>query len=94
MPREGGTEVAGAEAKETTVTPEQLIRELGRGSDRFLLQRRKVLGLSAMATGEAPLVAARASDPAMRSPADWIADLVPHLTYGQAAVVTFETGAG
>ncbi len=53
-----------------------------------------LLGLSAMAAGDGPIVATGASDPRTWSAADWIADLVPHLAYGLAAAATFEASAG
>lgn len=53
-----------------------------------------LLGLSAMAAGDGPIVATGASDPTTWSAADWIADLVPHLAYGLTVAFTFEAGAG
>jgi uncharacterized membrane protein len=52
-------------------------------------------GATAMAMTDLPMVALRVSDPRAWSRADWLADVVPHLTYGlgtAAALRSFRQG--
>jgi len=49
-----------------------------------------VVGLTAMAASDLPLVAARASNPKTWGVSGWLADLIPHLIYGFVTVVTYE----
>jgi len=49
-----------------------------------------VVGLTAMAASDLPLVAARASNPKTWGVSGWLADLVPHLIYGFVTVATYE----
>ncbi|NEE01463.1 hypothetical protein [Phytoactinopolyspora halotolerans] len=51
-----------------------------------------VLAASALATvaGNAPMSALGVTDPRRWAPADWAADLVPHLVYGVVAQVTLD----
>ncbi len=49
-----------------------------------------VVGLTAMAASDLPLVAARASNPKTWGVSGWLADLIPHLIYGFVTVATYE----
>lgn len=50
-------------------------------------------GLGAMAGSDVPMAALKVSDPRNWRPADWLADLVPHLTYGMVTAAVFEMTA-
>ena len=49
-----------------------------------------LVGLTAMAGSDIPLVSLGASDPRTWGIAGWLADAVPHLVYGIVAVATYE----
>lgn len=49
-----------------------------------------VVGLTAMAASDVPLVATRVSDPKTWGVSGWLADLIPHLIYGFVTVATYE----
>jgi len=48
------------------------------------------LGLLAMAGSDVPAMLLGATDPSRWSPAEWTADLVPHLAYGVCTAVAFD----
>lgn len=50
-------------------------------------------GLAAMAGSNLPMVALKVTDPRTWRPADWLADLVPHLAYGAATAAVWEAAA-
>lgn len=50
-------------------------------------------GLGAMAGSDVPMAALKVSDPRTWQPADWLADLVPHLLYGAVTAATYELTA-
>ena len=49
-----------------------------------------LVGLTAMAASDVPLVALRLSDPKTWGISGWLADLIPHLIYGIVTVATYE----
>lgn len=49
-----------------------------------------LLGLTAMATSDLSMALLGVSDPRTWSAADWLSDLIPHLSYGLAAAATFD----
>ena len=49
-----------------------------------------VVGLTAMAASDLPLVTARATNPKTWGVSGWLADLIPHLIYGFVTVATYE----
>lgn len=49
------------------------------------------LGAAAMAAGDLPPISLGVTDPKEWGTSGWLADIVPHLLYGLAAAVTFET---
>jgi hypothetical protein len=46
-------------------------------------------GLAAMAGSDVPMAALRVSDPRRWTWSDWLADIVPHLTYGLATAAVY-----
>ncbi len=50
-----------------------------------------VVGLTAMAASDVPLIALRVSDPKSWGFSGWVADIIPHLVYGMVTVLTYET---
>jgi hypothetical protein len=52
------------------------------------------VGLAAMAATDTPVARLGVSDPATWGPADWTADLLPHLVYGLVTVAAYETFSG
>jgi hypothetical protein len=50
-----------------------------------------VAGAAAMALSDVVIAKSGASDPRTWAPADWAADAVPHLAYGLALALSFET---
>ncbi len=49
-----------------------------------------VVGLGVMAAADVGSVALGTTDPRSWSPADWAADMIPHLFYGAGVVVTYD----
>ena len=49
-----------------------------------------VVGAAAMALSDIPAARAKATDPSSWAPADWLADALPHLTFGVVVAQTFE----
>ncbi|MFF9555359.1 hypothetical protein [Streptomyces albus] len=47
-------------------------------------------GLAAMAGSDVPMATLKVSDPRTWKPADWLADIVPHLTYGIVTAAVYE----
>lgn len=47
-------------------------------------------GAAAMAGSDVPMAALKVSDPRSWQPADWMADLVPHLLYGTVTAAVYE----
>ncbi|NNG85285.1 hypothetical protein HLB32_10230 [Streptomyces cacaoi] len=66
-------------------------RALGRGPGPPLAGL--ATGMAAMAASDVPLAALRVSDPRTWRPADWLADLVPHLTYGAVTAAVYAMAA-
>jgi len=52
-----------------------------------------VLGLVAMAASDVPIGASGVSDPSTWEPADWAADLIPHLIYGLVTAIAYDAFA-
>lgn len=52
-----------------------------------------LIGLTAMALSDGPLVSLRLTDPKQWSKADWVSDLVPHLVYGATTYATLQAAA-
>lgn len=53
-----------------------------------------LLGLAAMAVGDAPIVLTGASDPRTWSPGAWLSDIVPHVVYGLVTAAALEIFGG
>ncbi|RAJ71315.1 hypothetical protein K378_00133 [Streptomyces sp. Amel2xB2] len=51
-------------------------------------------GVAAMAGSDVPMAALKVSDPRSWKPADWLRDLLPHLTYGLVTAVVYEAAGG
>jgi hypothetical protein len=51
-------------------------------------------GLAAMAGSDVPMTVLGVTDPKDWEPADWMADLVPHLAYGFATALAFDALSG
>ncbi|HLG64711.1 MAG TPA: hypothetical protein VKY19_22415 [Ktedonosporobacter sp.] len=49
-----------------------------------------LVGLTAMAASDVPLVALKVSDPKTWGISGWLADLIPHLVYGFVTTATYE----
>ncbi len=49
-----------------------------------------LVGLTAMAASDVPLVALRVSNPKTWGISGWLADAIPHLVYGIVTVATYE----
>jgi len=49
-----------------------------------------LVGLTAMAASDIPLVALRVSNPKTWGISGWLADTIPHLLYGIVTVATYE----
>ncbi len=49
-----------------------------------------IVGLTAMAASDVPLVALRVSNPKTWGLSGWLADTIPHLIYGIVTVATYE----
>ena len=49
-----------------------------------------IVGLTAMAASDVPLVTLKVSDPRTWGVSGWAADLIPHLIYGLVTVATYE----
>ena len=49
-----------------------------------------LVGLTAMAASDVPLVMLKASDPKTWGVSGWLSDLIPHLIYGFVTVATYE----
>lgn len=47
------------------------------------------VGLAAMLGADAPMTILRVTDPRTWRPADWVADVVPHLAYGVVTAATY-----
>lgn len=52
------------------------------------------IGLVAMATSDAPIVALRVSDPKTWGVSGWLSDIIPHLIYGLVTAYVYEAIAG
>ncbi|MEU5838935.1 hypothetical protein ABZ820_35460 [Streptomyces diacarni] len=52
-----------------------------------------VTGVAAMAGSDVPMATLKVSDPRTWQAADWLADLVPHLTYGMVTAAVYEMTA-
>ncbi|WP_369208833.1 hypothetical protein [Streptomyces sp. PU-14G] len=50
-------------------------------------------GVAAMAGSDVPMATLRVSDPRTWQTSDWLADLVPHLTYGVVTAAVYEMTA-
>ena len=50
-----------------------------------------LLTLAAMVAGNGPLTALRVSDPRQWAPADWAADVLPHMAYGLVTAATYDS---
>ncbi|MFL5625234.1 MAG: hypothetical protein ACJ788_06510 [Ktedonobacteraceae bacterium] len=50
-----------------------------------------IVGLTAMAASDVPLVTLGVSNPKTWGISGWLADLIPHLVYGIVTVATYET---
>ncbi len=50
--------------------------------------------LGALAAGNAPMMLLGVTDPRTWAPADWVADIVPHLAYGGVTALTLRAGDG
>jgi hypothetical protein len=48
-----------------------------------------LLGAGAMVAADAPLTAARVTDPRTWSRTDWVADIIPHLVYGMVTAAVW-----
>lgn len=55
-----------------------------------LLFAAPLVGLTAMAASDIPLVSLRVTDPKTWGVSDWLADAIPHLVYGIVTVATHE----
>lgn len=55
-----------------------------------LRTRGLVVAAAAMAAGDVPSILSGLTDPKDWTVQDWLADIVPHLTYGAATVLAFE----
>lgn len=58
---------------------------------RSRLRRGLVAGTVAMVTANSPMVAQGLTDPRTWGVAGWVSDIVPHVAYGLAAAVTYDT---
>lgn len=61
-----------------------------RGSDRSLMARGVGVGLAAMAASDIPTIASGTSDPTTWGVSGWLADVIPHIAYGLATVLTLK----
>lgn len=51
-------------------------------------------GLAAMAVSDLPALALGVANPASWKPADWLSEVVPHLAYGMATALAFDSLLG
>lgn len=64
------------------------------GREVSVLRAGAVLGLAAMAGGDAPMVSLGITDPRQWDLNSWLSDAVPHLAYGLATAISYEALAG